>query len=151
MRTNGRQSGHESDCSRENFLLFSTIGRRIIGNTILHCDGLESVWLFYYEVSTHTHTHTFTFTFTFHRCYSNEVELNVKLVNIIQHNTKFDCTIQSCYSPSAMYSLQYGYYTLLQIFVSKILRTYIMLSQLYLLLFVIFPSLKFELFFIVIT
>ena len=99
----------------------------------------------------HTHTHTFTFSFTFHRCYSNEVELNVKLVNIIQHNTKFDCTIQSCYSPSAMYSLQYGYYTLLQIFVSKILCTYIMLSQLYLLLFVIFPSLKFELFFIGIT
>jgi hypothetical protein len=34
-----------------------TIGRRIIGNTILHCDGLESLWLFHYEVSTCTHPH----------------------------------------------------------------------------------------------
>jgi hypothetical protein len=49
-----------------------------------------------------------------------------------------------------MYSLKYDYYKLLQIFVSKILRAYIILSWLYLLLFVIFPSLKFELFFVVI-
>jgi len=48
-----------------------------------------------------------------------------------------------------MYNLEYGYYKLLQIFVSKVLCTCIILGRLFLLLIVIFPSLKFELFFIV--
>ena len=46
--------------------------------------------------------------------YSNLVELNMKLVNIVQYNTmlKFNYATQSCRSPTAMYILQYEFYKL---------------------------------------
>ena len=47
--------------------------------------------------------------------YSNLVELNMKLVYVVQYNTiqKFYRTTQSCCSPTATYMLQYEFYKLL--------------------------------------
>jgi hypothetical protein len=55
----------------------------------------------------------------------------MKLVNIVQSIQKFGYTIQSCYCPTATYSLQFEYHKLSQIFVSKILHIYIIWSQLF--------------------
>jgi len=50
----------------------------------------------------------------------------MKLVSIIQYNTiqKLDCTIQSYRIPPAVYKLQFEYYILLQIILSKVFLMY---------------------------
>ena len=57
----------------------------------------------------------------------------MKLVSIIQYNTiqKLDCTIQSYHIPPAVYNLQFEYYILLQIILSKVFLMYTIWSWLY--------------------